>query len=537
MAMDAKELHKLIRIGEGFTTEFKTSPSHIGREICAFANAAGGRILIGVDDKGRKVGVKDLNRTISEIQTTARNIDPPLVLNIETVEDVLLVAVPSGPSKPYSANGLFYIREAANTQQMKRDQIREFFFREGLIRFDEQPCKKFNMRRDFDSKKYQAFVKASDIPASLKRDDVLNNLRVLTEEGVTNAGVLLFGKHVPRFFLQASLSCALFQGTSKTKILDHVVFEGSVQENYDAATSCLKSHLNTEYVIKGGPREEILELPEEALREALLNAIAHRDYRSTSNIQVNIYRDRVEVWSPGGLVSGLRLKDLGHVSRPRNLLLFSLMARMNLVENIGSGIKRIREALAVYGLKPPIIEADGDWFSITFTRKGPHDAVEGLRGKGKVSIPSEGDDTEGVNEGVNALLEFIRKTPGLRVPQISRAMGVPVKTLEHWLKELRDRNKIEFRGSPKTGGYRGKDGEVGGVNGGVNALVEFIRKNPGLRAPEISKATGVPVKTLEKQLKKLKDRGEIEFRGSSRTGGYIEMELQNGEEPRKQEAE
>jgi ATP-dependent DNA helicase RecG len=545
MAVNAKELDKLIRIGEGFTTEFKTSPSHIAREMCAFANAAGGRILIGVDDQGRKVGVKDLNRTISEIQTTARNIDPPFVLNIETVEDVLLVAVPSGPNKPYSANGLFYIREAANTQQMKRNQIRDFFSREGLIRFDEQPCKKFNMRRDFDSKKYQAFVKASDIPASLKRDDVLNNLRVLTEEGMANAGALLFGKHVPRFFLQASLSCALFQGTSKTKILDHVVLEGSVQENYDAATSYLKSRLNTEYVIKGGPREEILELPEEALREALLNAIGHRDYRSTSNIQVNIYRDRVEIWNPGGLVSGLRLKDLGHVSRPRNLLLFSLMARMNLIERIGSGVKRIREALSVYGLKPPLIQADDDWFSITFTRKGPHDAVEGLRGKGKVFIPSEGDDIggvsegmdEGISEGVKSLLVFVQETPGLHAPQISKALGVPVKTLERWLKLLKERNKIEFRGSRRLGGYWTKEGHRDGRRGpvsegmdegiseGVKSLLVFIQETPGLRAPQISKALGVSVKTLERWLKLLKERNKIEFRGSRSSGGYRKKEF------------
>src|SRR3989337_994690 len=111
MPMDPKELDKLILMGEGFTTEFKTSPSHMAREICAFANAAGGRILLGVDDHGRKVGVKDPNRTISEIQSTARNIDPPVVLDIEVVDNVLLVAVPSGPNKPYSANGLFYIRE------------------------------------------------------------------------------------------------------------------------------------------------------------------------------------------------------------------------------------------------------------------------------------------------------------------------------------------------------------------------------------------------------------------------------------------
>jgi len=528
VTLNPKELDKLLRIGEGYAVEFKSSPSHLGREICAFANAAGGRILIGVDDQGRKVGVKNPNRTISEIQTIARNMDPPLVLEIEIANDVLVVSVPSGPSKPYSANGLFYIREAANTQQMTREQIREFFFTEGLIRFDEQPSKKFNMRKDFDSAKYQAFVKASGIPATVRKEDVLSNLHVVTEEGMTNAGALLFGKNVPKFFLQASISCALFQGTSKTKILDRTVIEGGVQEIYDASISYLKSHLNTEYVIKGGPREEILELPEEALREALLNAIGHRDYRSTSNIQVNIYRDRVEIWNPGGLVSGLRLKDLGHVSRPRNLLLFSLMARMNLVEHIGSGVKRIREALKGYGMKPPLIQAEGDWFSITFMRKGPHDAVEALRDKGKASIPSHEGVGEGVNGGVTALLEFIRRSPGLRKPQISMAMGIPEKTLEHWLKRLRDQKMIEFRGSPKTGGYRRTGEEVEGVNegvgegvnGGVSALLEFIRRTPGLRLPQISMATGCPLKTVEKRLKKLKDRGDIEFRGGTRTGGY-----------------
>ena len=536
MPMDAKELDKLIRIGEGYAVEFKSSPSHLGREICAFANAAGGRILIGVDEQGRMVGVKDPNRTISEIQTFARNIDPPLVLEIERVDDILVVSVPSGPNKPYSANGLFYIREAANTQQMKREQIREFFFTEGLIRFDEQPCKKFNMRMDFDREKYTAFCGLAGIPPNLSREDVLRNLQVLTEEGMTNAGVLFFSKNITKFFLQASLTCALFQGTTKTKILDQTTFQGNIQENYNSAISYLVSHLNTEYVIKGGPREEILELPEEALREAVLNALGHRDYRSTSHVQVNIFRDRIEVWNPGGLVSGLRLKDLGRISRPRNLLLFSLMARMDLVEHIGSGIKRIRESVAAYGLQAPLIEADGDWFSITFMRKSPHDTIERLRGKDKDFTPSLRNEFGGVNggvsEGVNGLLDFIRRTPGLRTPQISKAMSVPVKTLEHWLKELRVKDKIEFRGSPKTGGYRTREVREGGISEGVKegidegmgegikAVADFIQKTPGLRAPQISQALGVPVKTLERWLRRLKAKNQIEFRGSRRFGGY-----------------
>ncbi|MEJ2587556.1 MAG: putative DNA binding domain-containing protein, partial [Deltaproteobacteria bacterium] len=170
--MDAEELEKLIQIGEGYTMEFKTSPSRIAKEICAFANAAGGRILIGVDDRGTRVGVKRPNRKISEIQTVAHHIDPPIVLDIEAIDDILVVTVPSGPNKPYSANGIFYIREAANSQQMKRDQIRDFFFKEGLIRFDEQPCRKFNVRRDFDPAKYEAFLAAAHISPGLKRADV-----------------------------------------------------------------------------------------------------------------------------------------------------------------------------------------------------------------------------------------------------------------------------------------------------------------------------------------------------------------------------
>lgn len=455
--MDVNELDKLIRIGEGHTIEFKSSPSHIGREICAFANAVGGYILVGVDDDGIKTGVKNLNRTKSELQSTARSMDPPLALEIEAVDNVLVVTVPSGPNKPYSANGIFFIREASNSQRMKREEIRQFFFREGLIRFDEQPCNLFDMRWDFDNKKYQAFKRAAQISQNLKREDLLKNLHVITNDGITNAGALLFSKQVPKFFLQASLTCAMLQGTTKTKILDQATFEGNIPENYQEAMSYLLSHLNTEYTIRDGPREEILELPEEALREAILNALAHRDYRSTSNIQIHLFRDRLEIVNPGGLVSGLKMKDLGRVSRPRNLLLFSLMARMDLVEQIGSGIKRIREAVHSYGLPPPIIEADTDWFSITFRRKAPHEAIRKAMPMPHPDTPSGERKDEGVNEevneGVNTLLEFVRENPGLRTPHIASAMSMPIKTLERWLKKLRDEGKIEFRGSPKTGGY------------------------------------------------------------------------------------
>ena len=146
-----------------------------------------------------------------------------------------------------------------------------------------------------------------------------------------------------------------------------------------------------------------------------------------------------------------------NVKKLDNLLLFSIMARMNLVEHIGSGIKRIREAMGDYRLKPPVIEADKDWFSMTFLRKPQHETIEKGRPKGTEITPSIQPVDEGVNEGVNGgvvrLLSLIQDKPGMRTPQISIALDVPIKTLERWLKKLREEGKVEFRGSPKTGGY------------------------------------------------------------------------------------
>lgn len=183
------------------------------------------------------------------------------------------------------------------------------------------------------------------------------------------------------------------------------------------------------------------------------------------------------------------------------------------------GKEKRKSFMTTYGLEPPLIEANPEWFAITFRRKGLQEAIEKVP-----SVPSKAGQRGGVNGGIEKVLEFIRRMPGLRVPQISMTIQVPVKTLEKWLKQLKESHEIEFRGSSRSGGYWSKGEHAGGVNGGVNEgvknLLEFIRRTPGLRAPQISKAVGVPVSTLEKWLKKLKDSGGIVFKGSSKSGGY-----------------
>ena len=144
--MNRKTLIELVALGEGFTTELKRAgTSGIGRELCAFANATGGTILIGVSDAGDVIGVADHNRLKSEVQVTARSADPPIAVEVESVGKVPSIRVPEQQSKPYSFGGKFFMREGASSVRMSRDEIREFFFAEGLIHFDETPCPDYDL--------------------------------------------------------------------------------------------------------------------------------------------------------------------------------------------------------------------------------------------------------------------------------------------------------------------------------------------------------------------------------------------------------
>ena len=359
----------VIALGEGFTTEFKLSmPSDLGRELCAFANTTGGMVLIGVDDAGTVVGVKDHNRLKSQIQNIARSADPPVAVEVESMGAVLCVTVPEQHGKPYSFGGRFYMREGATCQQMSRDEIREFFFVEGLIRVDETPCKAFDPSVEITPARWSRFAERAGIDPELNPMTVLENLHLVKDSAMTHAGAWLLADDITRFTVQASVTCAVFRGSSKTHILDRKEFNGNLYSIFHEVMGYFQAKLNSALIPNAEGRDERLELPESALREAVVNAIAHRDYRSTANVQVYIFQDRVEIVTPGGLPAGMREEDLGSKSVPRNPLLFSMLYRMKLVEQIGSGIGRIRDACSEHGVGEPAIKVSPDWLTITFPR-------------------------------------------------------------------------------------------------------------------------------------------------------------------------
>jgi len=184
-------------------------------------------------------------------------------------------------ANPTSFGSEFLVRDGASSQHMSRDEIREFFFAEGAIRFDESPCRRFSLDRDLDDETWAAFRRRAKIAGHMDPRTALRNLELLAADGrMTNAGAWLLAKRIRRFHSSAHLSCTLFEGTTKREILDRRDFESDVYSMVDDAMIWVRSKINVRYIITGSVnREERPELPLDAIREAVVNAVAHRDYR------------------------------------------------------------------------------------------------------------------------------------------------------------------------------------------------------------------------------------------------------------------
>lgn len=457
--MEKKELLDLIKFGESQNLEFKESfsSSDIRREIkytiCAFANAEGGKILIGVKDDGSIKGIKINNNIISQAQQLGRQIDPHLKLNVSNVESVLIIEVFKS-SQVHSINGMYFMRYGTDTQKLSTDEVRNLFERKNKIIFEEKENPFFDFEKDFNENAFSNFLKLSKINSDLNSNQILENIGLIKNDFMNNAGVLFFCKDVYKFFKNATVQVFLYKGNSDYDILDSKEFKRDLFSNFSDVEMYLKQKLNTEYIIESTFRKNVLELPEVALREALLNAFTHRDYNSNYNIQVHIYFNKVEIINSGGLFDELKLEDLGVKRFPRNVLLCDLFQRMDLVEKAGSGIKRIRNLCLEMGLKEPSFEVDKYYFKVVFWRKITTEKNEiiGQTGNAPNNAPKNAPNKLSKEQRLDIILKKVSKGISFSKNSLSEELQVDRKTIHRDLKDLSD--KIEFVGNKRTGVWR-----------------------------------------------------------------------------------
>jgi len=448
-AITAEQVKLLIRQGESLTVEFKERyTARVDEDIVAFANAKGGTLLLGVRNDGIVVGERLTNDLKAKINSLTRNCKPTITTELSQIGEVVAVVVPEGAEKPYSCGSGYYRRLDGNTQKMSHDELRIMFAENETLPFEEKTVKGFTFD-DVSKAKIRAFIKEAGIRiGSTAVPDFLRSLKVADKTRVKIAGIFFFAKDVYDYLHQAQMTLLAFKGTDRLHIYDRRDVRDDLFTQFVEAIAFIKKHLNVRSEIRGVNREDIYEIPLEVLREALVNALMHRDYSITgTQVSVEVYDDRVEIVNPGGLPKGLSVRNLGTVSIRRNELIADLFFRLHKVERIGMGIQKMKETMVAGGLREPTFASDA-FFRATFQRSPEFALKEGKDGSEQLVERL----VEGLAENQKMILELIRRESSISKKAMAQAIGISTTAIDKNLTKLKQKGILR-RVGPDKGGH------------------------------------------------------------------------------------
>ncbi len=409
---------EIIRKGESEDVEFKKSLSEmkeILETVCAFLNTKGGTILIGVDDKGKVVGVDIGKGTIENLANRIRSsIEPPVFPSIEELEvkgkKIIVITVPEGNQKPYFYKGRAYKRVGKTNQVLTPYELRRILskmenFENKIVdfEFDEETIKTF---LDLAKEKRNLEFRYHSYEEVLEKLGLKNNI----------AGLLCFGKNPQRMLPYAEIQIGVFRSG---KLARFWKVSGNIFNQIEESLSVLGNLLKRGfYIDEKGVRREVWEVPYEALREAVVNATVHRDYSLPSPVYIEIHEDKVIVENPGELPEPLTLEDLKkkHRSIPRNPLIANVFFLAGYIERWGTGTNRMIEACIRSGLREPEFYERKGFFGVVFYLERSEKEMEIIR-----------------------LLEKRERTS----KEISRILGISDRMAREYLRKLLERGIIK----------------------------------------------------------------------------------------------
>lgn len=352
--MDFATLKNLVQKGEDLHTDFKrqlVGAEELAKDIVAFANTDGGRLIIGVTNDRRIVGVSDADAVHRAVDNVAyNNCVPPITVVQETVitDDgavVVVVNVPKGRLRPYRTQaGRYFIRTTSGCRDASREELLRLFQAVESLFYDETPLLQLGVR-DLDLDALTDFLRRTgqEDLMDMSPEVLLRNWRMLVNGNPTVAGLLFFGRRPQEHLPYAQVNAARFPATdSADDPIDRKDITGRILDLIEDCLRYLKLHLMMPHVIKGMEPEPRPELPEEALREAIVNAVAHRDYTIRGPIRLFIFSDRLEFRTPGRPPNGVDVGAMrSGVHVVRNPGIYARLSDAGLVTRAGTGIRRI----------------------------------------------------------------------------------------------------------------------------------------------------------------------------------------------------
>lgn len=363
-------------VEEGQNLEWKSSwrDEHL-KWICGFANAQGGRLVIGKNDRGEVLGVKDPLRLMEEIPNKAQSLLGVVVdvnLKSEAGGEYLEIRVDPYPN-PISYRGEYHYRSGSTKQVLRGAALNRFLLRKHGRNWDDAPLPGVGLR-DLDGRTLEEFgrlgVASGRLPAGTAGDsggDLIETLHLREGEYLRRAAVLLFHPVPARFFAGAFVKIGYFR--TETELAYQDVVEGNLFAQVDRTVDLLRTkYSKARITYEDIYRQETPLAPGEALREAVLNAIAHRDYGHPAPIQIRIYDDRISLWNPGSLPPDWTLDKLmgAHASVPHNPGIANAFFRAGMIEAWGRGIGHIVSACRAAGTAEPRWELESDGVRLEF---------------------------------------------------------------------------------------------------------------------------------------------------------------------------
>lgn len=415
--------------------------SDICKEIIAFANSKGGTLYIGIEDNGKIIGVDDVDQVTLQLSNMVRDSIKPDVtmfvryetLSIET-KNVIAVTVQKGTDCPYylGSKGLkptgVFVRNGTSTDPATDTAIRRMIKETDGDSFETMRSLEQNLT--FKTTEEQFHKRNIELTHTK-----MQTLGIISQDGIYSNVALLLSDQCSH-----TIKAATFAGSDKTVFQDRREFTGSLFQQMEEMYSYLNIRNQTRSTFEGLYRNDIRDYPEEALREALLNSLVHRDYSYSASTLISVYDDRIEFVSVGGLPTGIVLEDimLG-LSVCRNPKLAAIFYRLELIEAYGTGMPKIMKAYAGTGLEPKI-EVTNNAFKITLPNRNISTSIE--INKANTSLTTE-----------DCILKLITSSGYVVRSDIDKLLNVSQSTANRILKRMVKEGLIQQIGSGKNTKY------------------------------------------------------------------------------------
>ncbi len=467
------------RIGSDMVdVEIKTAamglPKDVVETISAFANRSGGTIVCGLSEKDGFVPAEGFDaKRISEAlsQACSDKMEPPVRADVRIKEfEGSLVVVASVPeTEPFQkpcyvkARGPYdgsFFRTGEGDRRLSRYEVDRLTEERQQPRYDAQVVEHSEVS-ELDPELVNGFLRreraaSPRVFSGLSDEDALLTMGVTGrgangEPKPTLAGLMALGRHPQKHFPRANVTFAVFPGSSKenlaedgARFLDSRTIIGSIPVMVAETLAAVRRNMKTSSYIEGGSRRDVPEYPEVAIREAVANALMHRDYSPEgigSQVQANMYADRIEVISPGGLYGTVTVDNIGKygASSSRNQYLSRILEsapypegypeKGYVVENKGTGFAQIQASLKEYGMAPAVPEDSLSLFVVTMKKKRPNDPAA-FHASASTTIESKAE------REVSAILDAVRINGSVSTSEASSLLGVSTATAYRRIKEM-----------------------------------------------------------------------------------------------------